>query len=157
MGKTDFSITHQMHLDLVEAYKQVAGACWTQRQAYERMVLQPAPRFYVTPKQAYQIIAPMVRGDFNSVNLMMPMRRKMYYELYGVVINMIEQKAFIGKSLWHIMQYAVLQPASRFYITPDRARIIRYWVKNGVFDDEGHIRAERLPSYYRSYKSNQSS
>ena len=87
----DYSLRRQMYEDLMEAYKKVAPHCWTQQQAYERMVKQPAPRYYVTAKQAYQIIARMVKGDFERVNMMLPLRRRMYYTLFDEFVSLCEK------------------------------------------------------------------
>ena len=139
-----------MYHDLIEAYKAVAPHCWTQSEAYERMVKQPAPRYYVTPKQAYQVIAKMVKGDFEMVNMMLPLRRKMYYALYDEFVSLCEKPMFYGKSVWFIMQHAVSRPAAEFYISAERAKHIRCWLKTGVIDDEGRIVESRLPSYART-------
>ena len=149
MSKENYDISKQMQVDLIEAYKQVYGTCWTQRQAYERMVLQPAPRYYVTPKQACSVISHMMRGDFEFVNMMMPLRREMYYSLFDVVVKLSEKREFIGKSLSYIMKHAVAQPAPKFFISPTRARIIRGHIRNGVFDEDGKVIDEKLPSYPR--------
>jgi len=150
MGKENFDISRQMQRDLIAAYKQVCGSCWTQRQAYERMVQQPAPRFYVTAKQASQVIARMVRGDFTFVDRMQPMRRQMYYDLFDVVMQLFEKREFIGKSLSYVMNFAVVQPAPRFYIGPIRAKNIRAFLRNGVYDNNGKIIDAKLPSYVRT-------
>lgn len=113
------------------------------------MVKQPAPRYYVTPKQAYQVISPMMKGDFERVDLMAPTRRNLYYSLFEQVIRLSETREFIGKSLFYIMQYAVIQPAPEFFLSPTRARIIRYWVKSGAIKD-GRVQEDKIPSYVTS-------
>ena len=147
MSKENFDISKQMQHDLIEAYKQVCPTCWSQQQAYERMVMQPAPRYYISPKQACSVISKMMRGDFEVVDVMMPLRKEMYYALFNEVIRLSEKRDFIGKSLSYIMKHAVAQPAPRFYIGPTRAKIIRGFIRNGVFDEEGRVRDDKLPSY----------
>ena len=146
----DYSLRRQLYKDLIDAYKAVAPTCWSQQQAYERMVKQPAPRYYVTAKQAYQVIARMVKGDFEYVNMMLPLRRKMYYALYDEFVSLCEKPMFYGKSVWFIIQHAVARPAAEFYISPDRAKHLRSWLKSGVIDNEGKIDQSRLPSYART-------
>lgn len=146
MSKENFSISHQMHIDLIKAYNQVAHTCWYQSQAYERMVKQPAPRFYVSAKQAYQVISHMVRGDFTKVNKMQPLRRKMYYALLEVVNRLSLRYEFVGKSLCQIMQHAVTQPAPEFFISPYRARFLRANL-NRMYDDEGRVIDEKCKHY----------
>lgn len=148
MGRTnDYSMRQQMHRDIIEAYKAVAPFCWTQHEAYERLVKQPAPRYYVTPKQAYQVLLPMMKGDFEMVNMMLPLRRKMYYTLFDEVTKMVEKPSFRNKSLRYIMQFAVLRPAPEFFISAERAKHLRIWLKNGVIGADGRIVEDKLPSY----------
>lgn len=139
-----------MYHDLMEAYKQVAPHCWTQHEAYERMVKQPAPRYYITPKQAFLVIARMVKGDFERVNMMLPLRRKMYYSLFDEFVKLCEKPSFYGKSVSYICQFLVERPAPEFFIAPDRARHLRCWIKNGVIDEEGKVVESRLQSYVRT-------
>lgn len=147
MSTFDYTLRKQMYVDLIASYKTVAKYCWTQAEAYEKMVNHPAPRFYVSPKQARQIIAPMLRGDFERVNMMLPLRRMQYYELFKIVVRMAENPIYIGKSLSYLIQHAIMQPAPRFYISPERAKHLRCWLKNGVIDENGKIDDEKLPSY----------
>lgn len=150
MSKTNWDISKQMQRDLIDAYKRVCGSCWSQTQAYERMVNEPAPRYYVSARQASQIISPMVRGDFERVDMMLPLRREMYYSLFKVVQELLEKREFIGKSLSHIMRFAVVQPAPKFFISPLRASTIRGFIRNGVYDEDGKVIDAKLPSYYTS-------
>lgn len=136
-----------MQTDLMDAYKRVCGRCWNQREAYERMVMEPAPRYYITPKQAFQVLSPMMRGDFTQVKQMLKLKREMYYSLYDEVVKMAEQTQFVNKSLWFIVQFAVTRPAPRFYITPMRAKNIRGMLKNNMIDSNGKVIDEKMPSY----------
>jgi hypothetical protein len=154
MSKVNYDISKQMQQDLIAAYKRVCGNCWSQQQAYERMVNEPAPRYYVSAKQASQNIALMVRGDFSRIEMMMPLRREMYYSLFKVVQELSEKREFIGKSLSYIMKFAVVQPAPKFFISPIRGCIIRGFIKNGVFDENGKVIDAKLPSYVNTREKN---
>ena len=154
MSKVNFDISKQMQHDLISAYKRVCGNCWSQRQAYERMVNEPAPRYYISPRQASQNIALMVKGDFSRVDMMLPLRREMYYSLFKVVQELSEKREFIGKSLSYIMKFAVIQPAPKFFISPIRGSIIRGFIKNGVFDENGKVIDAKLPSYVNTREKN---
>jgi hypothetical protein len=138
-----------MYSDLIKAYCKACDNSWTMMEACNKAVRMPAPRFYITPKQARTILAPMMRGDFERVDLYDPLKRKMYYELFDVVMKLTEKREFIGKSLSYIMKHAVAQPAPKFFISPTRARIIRGHIRNGVFDEDGKVIDEKLPSYPR--------
>lgn len=150
MSKMNYEISKQMQEDLMAAYARVCGDCWSQHEAYERMVNEPAPRYYVSPKQASQIIALMVRGDFSRVDMMLPLRREMYYSLFKVVQELSEKREFIGKSLSYIMKFAVVHPAPKFFISTQRGSAIRIFIKNGVFDEDGKVIDEKLPSYVKT-------
>ena len=135
----DYSIRRQMYHDLIEAYKKVAPHCWTQLEAYERTVKEPAPRYYVTAKQAHQVIAHMIKGDFGKVNKMLPLRRKMYYALFDEFVSLCEKPTFYNKSAWFIIHHAVIRPAPEFFISAGRIRHLRSWLKRGIIDNEGKI------------------
>ena len=137
--KNDYDISRQQQDDLIKAYNSVAPHCWSQREAYRKAVLQPAPRYYVSAKQAAQVISPMVRGNFNRVNMMMPNRRRMYYSLFQKVIELSEKRCFIGKSLAYIMQFAVASPAPEFFCSPDVLHMVRSFLKNNHYDEDGKV------------------
>lgn len=139
MCKRDSSIVKQMQADMIKAYCTVLKEhqCWTYEDACSKAVKLPAPRYYVTPKQAHMVISPMMKGDFEMVNLMMPLRRKMYYSLFDTVVKMTEQRQYADKSLWHIMKFAVLQPAPEFFIKPHTLYCTRLLMKQGNIDENG--------------------
>ena len=84
----------------------------------------------------------------------MPLRREMYYSLFKVVQELSERREFIGKSLSYIMKFAVVQPAPKFFISPIRGSIIRGFIKNGVFDEDGKVIDAKLPSYVTTRENN---
>lgn len=139
-GKANYDISRQMQDDLIKAYCKACEGSWTMQQACDRAVKMPAPRFYITPKHAYSVISPMMKGDFEMVNLKLPLRRKMYYELFDVVVRLSEKREFIGKSLWYIMQFAVLQPASQFFIKGHSLYCLRQDMRMGRVSDDGRQR-----------------
>lgn len=151
MSKTDYSIRRQMQDDIIEAYKKSCDGCWTMDEAYRKASKMPAPRYYITPKQAYQVVTRMMRGDFNKVDHMLPNRRRMYYSLFRKVNEMCGQRVFADKSLWYIMQYAVTSPAPEFFLSYITVGWIRRLVKQGEVDDEGRmvVLYKDRPSYKR--------
>jgi len=137
MSKSNYEISKQMQDDLINAYCKACDGAWTMNDACSKAVRMPAPRFYITPKQAYLVISPMVKGDFERVNLFNPLKRMMYYELFDVVMKLTEKREFIGKSLWYIMPFAVTQPASQFFISPHTLYCIRHEIKTGKMCENG--------------------
>ena len=149
--KNDYAISRQYQDDLIKAYNSVAYQCYSQDEAYKRAVKQPAPRYYVSPKQALQVISPMVRGDFEKVDMMLPNRKRMYYSLFEKVVELSEKRAFIGKSLLYICRFAVISPAPEFFISHKAIANIRGMLKNGYYDDDGKI-SKTIPSRIRAYE-----
>ena len=97
------------------------------------------------------MLAPMVRGDFERVNFMLPLRRRMYYSLFDEFVKLAEKPMFCNKSVWFIVQHAVVRPAPEFFISAGRCKHLRCWLKAGVIDERtGKIDQERLPSYART-------
>ncbi|MBR1447858.1 MAG: hypothetical protein IJ588_03800 [Prevotella sp.] len=148
--KHDYDISKQFQDDLIKAYNSVAMLSWSQEEAYKKAVKQPAPRYYVSPKQAAQVLAPMIRGDFERVNMMIPNKRRMYYSLFDKVIELSEKRAFVGKSLIFIVQYAVISPAPEFFCSHERLHAIRSLIKTGKLDLEG--KCAYYPANARAYE-----
>lgn len=149
--KTNYDISKAFQDDLIEAYKKVAPLSWTQEEAYKRAVKMPAPRYYVSPKQAAQVIAPMVRGDFERVDFMGRNKRRMYYAIYNRVVELSEKRQFVGKSLLYITRFAVASPAPEFYVSYHCLAKIRSLLKHGLIDDNGKpaLTPRRIRDYER--------
>lgn len=147
--KHDYDISKQFQDDLIKAYNKVAYQSWTQEEAYRKAVKLPAPRYYVSPKQAAQVLAPMVKGNFEKVNNMREHKRKMYYSLFQKVMKMSEKRAFIGKSLFYIVKFAVIEPAPEFFTSLHTLTKIRSQLKRGYIDDSG--KPAIYPSGERAY------
>ena len=116
----------RMKDDLMKVYREISGShtCRYQNDAYEQTVLHPAPRFYVDPRRAHQVISPMCRGDFSKLRMLSPLRQEMYQALFETVQRLYQSSAYWKKSLHYVLQFAVLEPAPRFYISADRMRLI---------------------------------
>lgn len=137
--KTDYHISRLFQEDIIKAYNKVAYLCFSQKEAYEKAVKQPAMRYYVTPKQAAQVISPMVRGDFSKVNKMKPNRQRLYYSLFERVVELSEKREFIGKSLAYIIEFAVVSPAPEFFVSYHLIKQMRSLIRNKRVDEEGKI------------------
>lgn len=122
MPKQNFSLTAQLREDLMDAYRDVYSRCLSQQEAWRKTATHSAPRYYVTPKCAWEKLRFMVRGDTSAVDKMERLRKQMYYDLFNKLQEMSQQKAFLGKSLWFICQFLVTQPAPQFYISTEALR-----------------------------------
>lgn len=113
----------QMMKDLMQVYREVVENCpmgTTQTEVYQIVVEHPAPRFYIDPKRAHKWISPMMHGDRSALEVLSPLRRQMYQDLYDKVMEMSQRKGSWKKSLYYILKEAVLEPAPRFYINTTR-------------------------------------
>lgn len=110
----------QMYADLMERYRYVVDhySCADQTEAYIKTITSQAKRFYVNPRWAVQRLAPMFKGDMDALKGLSPNKRQMYEDLFKVVVKLSSKLEFQGKSLYWITQFAVLQPAPRFYVDP---------------------------------------
>lgn len=129
MVKRNFELACKMRGDLMDAYREVYTKCHSQHEAYVKTVKHPAPRFYITPKQAYEIMRQMIAGNFTEVNSYPPRKQAMYAEMFGILQQMTQQREYMGKSLWFICQFLVTQPASEFYISVETFRDIFPYMK----------------------------
>lgn len=124
MTKKNFDLTAMQREDLMMAYRDVARACHKQEEAYEKVARHPAKRYYVSAKQAFEKLRKMVTGDFSEVDSMEEPRRRLYYNLFEKLNEMSQRKEYIGKSLYFICSFLVIEPAPEFFITPCRVRDI---------------------------------
>lgn len=115
------------------AYRAVAPRCWTQEEAWVKTANHPAPRYYVCPEHAFNIMRVMAVGDFSVVNSMKnPLSRAKYYSLFDKLKKESERKCYIGKSLRFICDFLVLLPAPSFFVEPETVRqIFHYYKKHG--------------------------
>lgn len=145
MTKINFELIERQRDDLMKAYRAIAPTCHSQQEAYEKVVKSPAPRYYVSPKQAYRKLEKMVVGDFSTVDNMKPNKRRMYYSLYDKLMEMSQKKEFLGKSLWFICQFLVSEPAPEFFIKPKNMMFIfNYCKRYGKSYREMDLRKKKL-------------
>lgn len=124
MTKTDFDLTRQFRDDLMAAYRQVCGKCWTQREAWEKTAKSPAPRYYISAKEAHEKLRRMVVGDTSIVDAMSERKKRMYYSLFEKLQVLSQKKDMIGKSLWFMCPFLVTQPAPEFFISASTVKQI---------------------------------
>lgn len=127
MVKKNYDMTRQYRDDLMKAYREVSASCWSQEEAWRKTAKHPAPRYYVTPSEAYERMRHMVVGDMTQVDALSDCRRRMYYSMFEKLQELSQSRDMIGMSLWSICQTLVLQPAPEFFITP---RTVRYIYQN---------------------------
>ena len=125
--KTDLHI--QRMYDLLDVYREVAPDCWSQGEAWMRTVKHKAPRYYITPERARNIISLMINGDMSVLDRMRPNKKRMYLSLYETMERLLQKRAYSNKPLIFVLSFAVIQPAPEFFITPDYMRIMFFFHK----------------------------
>lgn len=118
MTKKNYELTLKQRDDLMATYKEVYKKCWSQQEAWKKTAEHPAPRYYVTAKEAYEKLRHMVRGDTSVVDRLGRSKRRMYYSLFDKLEEMTQRRNLIGKSLWFICPLLVAEPAPEFFVEP---------------------------------------
>lgn len=117
----------QMKEDLMKVFREVCSSyeCKNNREAWRQVVTHEAPRFYIDSRRAHLYISPMLRGDTSKIDKLSPLKREMYQELFKTVMRIWQEDKYYGKSLNYVLQFAILEPAPRFYI--DTKRMEQIW------------------------------
>lgn len=123
MSRRSFDLVKKQREDLMAAYREVCTHCHSQHEAWVKTIKHQAPRYYVTPKQAHEMLSPLIRGDFSKLDKLKPHIRRMYLSMFDELQVMTQQREYIGKSLWFICQFLVTRPAPEFFITESNLRI----------------------------------
>lgn len=106
----------------MRAYHEQIASCDTivLSDIFRNVVEMPSARFWVSEERAAIVIARMFRGD--KLEKMRPNAREMYFEIYKRVVS--EMETYPDKSIAEIIFQVIRQPAPKFYLTPDTARVI---------------------------------
>lgn len=106
----------------MRAYHEQIASCDTivLSDIFRNVVEMPSARFWVSEERAAIVIAKMFRGD--KLEKMRPNAREMYFEIYKRVVS--EMETYPDKSIAEIIFQVIRQPAPKFYLTPDTARVI---------------------------------
>lgn len=113
-------------LDLMEAYKKVLRHYGKRAPFIKKSLLMlqtsisPAKRFYVSDEQAVRIVTRL----YNNKDVYIKSKEKveMYEEILKRVRDTVEDYDPLSITIRRVIQ----NPAPRFYITPETARIILY-------------------------------
>lgn len=117
----------QRNFDLITTYRSVLRSTppLTSNEIYKMVVSSSAGRFYVGEERATMVISRMLKGDM--LISMSEQKREMYREIYRRVLEQIELNP--GMPLCNIVIDVVSQPAPKFYLTPQSAKIIIHQIK----------------------------
>lgn len=117
-----FEYEDERDKDLMRAYHEQLESCdaIVLSDIFRNVVEMPSARFWVSEERAAIVIARMFRGD--KLEKMRPNAREMYFEIYKRVVS--EREKYPDKSIAEIVFHVIRQPAPKFYLTPDSARVI---------------------------------
>lgn len=113
---------------LMREYERYIASCRYVRMsdAFNHIVNQPCPRFWVSNFRATVVIARMIKGQGKLKN-MHPAKREMYQEIFRRASAM--RQKYPEKSLYQIVSEVVQQPAPKFYLSASSAKIMFYKAK----------------------------
>ena len=117
-----FEYEDERDKDLMRAYHEQLESCDTivLSDIFRNVVAMPSARFWVSEERAAVVIGCMLRGD--ELEKMRTNAREMYFEIYKRVVS--EREKYPDKSIAEIVFNVIRQPAPKFYLTPDSARVI---------------------------------
>lgn len=101
-------------------------------EVFRAIVDMPSRRFWVSEERAAIVVAGMMRGA--TLDKMRPQKREMFQEIHRRTLRMMNEHP--GLSLSEAVGRVVRQPAPRFYLTPQSARIIFYRIKDKWYRKE---------------------
>lgn len=120
MTKQNYDITRMQRDALLAAYCDVCAHYrpWSQQDAYAKTAKHPAPRYYVTAKEAYEKLRRMAVGDNSVVDALGDSKRRMYYSLFERLKELTQRREYVNKSLWFLCPILVSLPAPEFFMSP---------------------------------------
>lgn len=104
------------------------------------VVNSPSKRFWVSSERASNIISEMCAG--NNLSGMKLNKQLMFREIYRRVVQMKDMPRYKNYRLSELVSIVIEQPAPKFYITPESAKIIIHHIKKRECYKQ---RLQRLP------------
>lgn len=121
--------------DLMRAYRETISNCKhiVMPEVYNAIANMPSRRFWVSDTRAALVVSAIMREGEKALNGMWPSRREMYKEIYNRVIALKE--VYPHKSITELCSKVVEQPAPKFYLTPDSAKILLCKIKRKLANE----------------------
>lgn len=130
VGST-FEYEDMRNEDLMDAYKEVlCSHNGSTKELYRKVVEMPTRRFYVSEERASIVISNMYKG--RSIVQMRPNKREMYEEIYRRVLELKKERP--NNSIYDLTFEVVQQPAPKFYLTPESARVFTCYIKKQWYE-----------------------
>lgn len=135
-----FEYEKERNADLMRAYRVcLAGfkGFINIETLFASLVEMPSRRFWVSDQRATIVVSNMMKGM--SLSKMKPMKQEMFREIYRRVMEM--KKEFPERTVFQLTSRVVEQPAPKFYLTPESARVICYKIKRGWYEKRKRAKA----------------
>ncbi|MCQ2219994.1 MAG: hypothetical protein MJZ12_01300 [Prevotella sp.] len=108
--------------DLMRVYREQLSKCSQVilSEIFRKVVDQPSSQFWVTERRCAIVLSRMFNGD--DLSTMRYNNREMYQEIFSRAKKMRQQDPTVS---YLMMAFTIInQPAPKFYLTPDSARVI---------------------------------
>lgn len=128
--------------DLMRVYREQLSKCSQviPSEIFCKVVSQPSSRFWVTEWRCAIVLSRMFNGD--DLSNMRPNNREMYQEIFARAQKMRQQDPSVS---YFMMAFTIIhQPAPKFYLTPDSARVIITRCKRAIMRQDLQAIRHRL-------------
>ena len=119
--------------DLMRAYDEYISSCdyICMTDVYNKIVNMPSRRFWVSDIRARVVVSAMMIGKAHLEQMHL-LKREMYEEIYRRVMKLRDEHP--NMSTAELCSIVVAQPAPKFYLSPDSAKIMvcktrKEWIK----------------------------
>jgi len=109
-------IRGQFVSDVCKAMFEARKGAFDVNTAMAKRLCEPAPRFYITPKHAAEVIYKITAEGEKALDKYRPLRKQMYLDLYSVYNDLRQKPKFEGVPIYKLAVYVVEQQAPQFYI-----------------------------------------
>lgn len=133
--------------DLMRVYREQLASCSQiiPSEIFCNVVSQPSSRFWVTEWRCAIVLSRMFNGD--DLSNMRPNNREMYQEIFARAQKMRQQDPSVS---YFMMAFTIIhQPAPRFYLTPDSARVIITRCKRTIMRQDLQSMRQRLCHHHK--------
>lgn len=129
------AFTRERNAALLKAYREQINVVRRVRlnEIGERIVLSPAPRFWVSEERAAAVVSAIMRGK-PVLETMRPTKREMFEEIHRRVVELKELHP--DWSLCLLVFKVVNSPAPKFYMEASSALERLFKIRNGWYDKE---------------------
>lgn len=139
-----FEYEAERNRDLMRVYREQLSSCSQviPSEIFCNVVSQPSIRFWVTEWRCAIVLSRMFNGD--DLSSMRPNNREMYNEIFARAKRMRQEDPTVS---YFMMAFTIIhQPAPKFYLTPDSARVIITRCKREIMRQDLQAMRQRLCS-----------